>query len=127
MSELLIDDSGEVWPAECEVIARRFGLPPRRDFRRRAVALGLVFIRLSDAGMHIALRPQLASRLAVSRLFGIIAQRSLARFAVAADARLSSWQLIIGAEHTRAQIEQLLADARSPMQRPLLLAERLPL
>ncbi len=127
MSELLIDDTGTVWPAEPEIIARRFGLRHPRDFVFRAIDRGFVFITLGEYGVRVALRPQFVSRSAVSRLFGIIGRRNPARLAVARDARLSSWELIVGAERAIARIERLIAEARSPSPRPLLTAQRLPL
>ncbi len=128
MSELLIDDSGEVWPVEPETIAHRFsGLRTRRDVVCQAIALGFIFVRFYETAARVALRPQLASRLAISRLFDIIGQRNPARVALARDARLSSWELVFGADRAIARIEQALAEARSPVPRPLLTAQRLPL
>ncbi len=127
MPELLIDDSGTVWPAEPEIVARRFGLRHPRDFVFRAIDLGFVFITFGARGVRIALRPQFVSRSAVSRLFGIIGRRNSARLALACDARLSSWELIVGGDRTIARIEQLMAEARSPSPRPLLIDQRLAL
>jgi hypothetical protein len=127
MSDLFIDDSGAVWPAEPEIIIRRFGLRKPRDFVFRAIDLGFVFVTLDGRGVRIALRPQFVSRPAVSRLFGMISQRSLARVALARDARLSSWEIIIGGDRTIGRIERLIAEARSPSPRPLLIAQRRPL
>src|SRR5271154_5746883 len=126
MLELLIDDAGEVWPAQPETIARR-GLQHRPDSAFRAINPGFIFVTLGEYGARIALRPQLVSRSAVSRLFGIIGQRNPARVAIARDARLSSWELVIGANRTIARIEELIAEARSPPPRALLTTERLPL
>ncbi len=127
MPELLIDDSGTVWPAEPAIIIRRFGLRHPRDFVFRAIDLGFIFVTLGECGVGIALRPQFVSRSACSRLFGIIGQRNPARLALAWDARLSSWELIVGGNRTIARIEKLIAGARSPSPRPLLTAQRLPL
>jgi hypothetical protein len=127
MSGLLIDDSGIVWPAEPAIISRRFGLRQQRDFVGRAIDFGFVFITIDACGVRIVLRPQFVSRPAVSRLFGIIGRRNSARLALARDAHLSSWELIVGAERAIARIEGLIAEARSPSPRPLLTARRLPL
>jgi hypothetical protein len=127
MQGLLIDDSGTVWPAEPEIIASRFGFRQGHDFVRRAIHFGFVFITIDSCGVRIVLQPQIVSRPAVSRLFGIIGRRNSARLALARDARLSSWELIVGAERAIARIERLIAEARSPSPHPLLTARRLPL
>src|SRR5258708_38470282 len=108
MSELLIDDFGKVWPAQPATIASRFrNLRTGHDFLLRGIALGFIFVRFCDSGARIALRPQLASRLAVSSLFDIIGQRQPARVALAHDQRLSSWELMIGADQAIARVRQL--------------------
>lgn len=125
MSELLIDDAGTVWPAQPEIITRRFGLRHPRDFVFRSIELGFIFVALDGCGARIALRPQFVSQSAVSRLFGIIRQRNPARLALSCDARLSSWEIIGGGDRTIARIAKLIAEARSPSPRPLLTAQRL--
>src|SRR5512143_2385609 len=103
MPGLLIDDSGEVWPAQPETLARRFGAyrPGSRcprDFIRWAVTSGFIFVRFSECGARIAFRPHLVSRQGEARLFGLIRQRHPGRVAIARDARLSSWEIMVGAE-----------------------------
>jgi hypothetical protein len=125
MPGLLIDDSGQVWPAQPETVARRFGLRRPRDFMVRAVHLGFIFAGFGAYGARVALRPQLVSRAALLRLFDMLAQRDPPRVALAGDGRLSSWEFIIGAQRVIARIEHLVAEARSPSPKLLLSAERL--
>jgi hypothetical protein len=126
MLELLIDDSGEAWPVQPETISRRFGLERPRDFVLRTVDLGFIFIRFCEFGARVALRPQFASRSALSRLSCLIRQRNPARVAIARDARRSSWEIAVGADQAIARIEELVAEARRPSPRPLLTFKRLP-
>jgi hypothetical protein len=80
-----------------------------------------------ETGTRIALRPHFASRLAVSRLLDIVLQQNPARVALAHDARLASWKLIIGADRAIARIEELVAEAQNSLPRPLIATGRLAL
>jgi hypothetical protein len=127
MATLLIDDSGGVWPAEPETVARRFGLRRGGDPVARAVALGFVFVGFYAAGARIALRPEFVTRRAISRLAVVIAGQDPFRVALSLDGKMSSWELIAGACSAIARIEAVVADARSPEPRPLLYSTPLPL
>jgi hypothetical protein len=127
MTELLIDDSGEVWPAHPEVIARRFGDSLRcRDVVVDAVALGFIFVQLCPSGVRVAMLPHFTSRRSMIRLIDIIASRNPPRV-VLSDARLSSWEFVAGADRAITRIAQLVAEAQTPRPRPLITSRRQPL
>lgn len=125
MSAYLIDDSGEVWPARPETVARRFGPRTRHDFAQWAVALGFVLVTFGGSGARVALRPHFVSREAETRLAEFLDRRKPARVAISNDTHLLSWELIVGVRRVTARIAQLIAEARHPSPRPLLTTQRL--
>jgi hypothetical protein len=127
MSLILIDHSGNIWPARLEVVARHFRLGNQHNWLSWAIASGFIFVALGEWGARVALRPHFVTREAESRLYTILSKRTPARVAISRDARLTSWELVIGAESAIVRIVQLIAEAREPSPRPLLTAQLLPL
>jgi hypothetical protein len=127
MSGLFIDDRGEVWPADHNVVLRRLADSRPCDVVRQAVSLGFVYAKLSEAGMHIAFQPHLVSRPAASRLYDIIMRQKPTRATLCFDRSLSIWELVMGADRASTRIDTLLAESRQPQPPPLLYYTSVPL
>jgi hypothetical protein len=128
MPSLLIDDSGNVWPAQGHAIVERFTkMRLRRNIVAQAIDLGFVFVNIGDNGTNVAFRTHFIAMTSLSSVCDMIASRNSGRVALSFDPHLSSWELIAEPQLAIRRIERIVADARQPSPPPLLTTQALSL
>jgi len=129
-SDLLIDDKGTVFSTDVGAMARLVGLSVTRSRHaslRRALALGFISVSFFPSGVRIALRPDLITRQAISRLALVTAKPGLDRVVLSLDGRASRWEIIGNVSLAISRVHAAFAQARMPEPRHLLDTRRLPL